>query len=140
MWIDYIMKGSKDDKSKYLCKCKLDACWGLKFEYFLDRHHPSHSTITTGMDFTRKIKAGIKNGFFPTSAELAFVESAMMELEQIAKRDPSPFVPIHFLKSILPSLFCCLEIPENIFSVLVVCRTGDHKEQWIRPSFCFLFG
>jgi len=57
-----------------------NSCWGLDFEYYLV-HHPSHSTITKGMDFTQKIKARIKNGFFsPTSEELAFVEHAMMEL------------------------------------------------------------
>lgn len=63
LWIDYIMKGSMDDRSrsKYLHKCKLVACWDLKFEY------PSHSTTTTttkGMNFTQKIKAQIENGFF----------------------------------------------------------------------------
>lgn len=63
LWIDYIMKGSMDDRSKYLRKCKLVACWDLKFEYFLV-HHPSHSTTTKGMDFTQKIKARIENGFF----------------------------------------------------------------------------
>ncbi|CAJ1974673.1 unnamed protein product [Sphenostylis stenocarpa] len=140
MWIDYIIKGSKDDSSKYLCKCKLDACWGLMFEYFLDRHHPFHSTLTIGMDFTQKIKAGIKNGFFPTSAELAFVEHAMMALEQIAERDPSPRLSRStFSRASCHPSFVALKYQEISFLCLSFAEL-HHKEQWIRPSFCFLFG